>query len=228
MKSEPPERDGPSLKITEKARGMILTLLSREEEPESLALWIEVGDSGDRRGLEMEFRPAAAALAGDTVQDHDGITLVIPQQSAERLKGPTVYITTVAVERAFSDDEEYESLDVIPAGASRASMSPAVGVRGLTPAHLSGDVAQRVMKVLEESINPAIAMHGGHADLVSVEGSTANLQLSGGCQGCGLATVTLTQGIAVAIKKAIPEIQNVVDVTDHSSGTNPFFQSSKK
>ena len=43
-----------------------------------------------------------------------------------------------------------------------------------------------------------------------------------------MATVTLTQGIEVAIKEAVPEITEIVDVTDHAAGTNPYFEASKK
>jgi Fe/S biogenesis protein NfuA len=102
-----------------------------------------------------------------------------------------------------------------------------VGGNG-APADLSGDVAQQVLQVLEHQINPAIAAHGGRADLVAVEEGSAYLRLSGGCQGCGMATVTLGQGIEVAIKDNVPEIEKVVDVTDHASGANPYFESAKK
>ena len=61
----------------------------------------------------------------------------------------------------------------------------------------------------------------GH--LVAVDGSVAQLELGGGCQGCGLAAVTLRQGIERAILDAVPEVDEVVDVTDHSLGTNPFY-----
>jgi Fe/S biogenesis protein NfuA len=85
-----------------------------------------------------------------------------------------------------------------------------------------------VIQVLDEQINPAIAAHGGRAELVAVEDGVAYLRLGGGCQGCGLATVTLSQGIEVAILDAVPEVTQVVDVTDHASGTNPYFESAKK
>jgi Fe/S biogenesis protein NfuA len=93
---------------------------------------------------------------------------------------------------------------------------------------LSSELAQRVLTVLEDQINPSIAMHGGRADLVAVEQSVAYVRLSGGCQGCGLATVTLSQGIEVALRESVPEIASVVDVTDHASGTNPFYEPAKK
>jgi Fe/S biogenesis protein NfuA len=81
-----------------------------------------------------------------------------------------------------------------------------------------------VSQVLEQHINPAIAMHGGMAQLVGVEGDIAYVRLGGGCQGCGLAGVTLDQGIEQAIVAAVPEISSVVDVTDHASGENPYYE----
>jgi Fe/S biogenesis protein NfuA len=83
------------------------------------------------------------------------------------------------------------------------------------------------MMVLDRQINPSIAAHGGHAELVGVEEGTAYLRLSGGCQGCSMATVTLSQGIEVAIKELVPEITRVLDVPDHASGTNPYFEAAK-
>ena len=80
----------------------------------------------------------------------------------------------------------------------------------------------------DSQINPSIASHGGYAELVAVEEDVAYLRLSGGCQGCGMASVTLSQGIEVVIKESVPEITRVVDVTDHASGANPYFESAKK
>ena len=93
---------------------------------------------------------------------------------------------------------------------------------------LSGDVAKRLVQVLDQQVNPAIAAHGGRADLVAVEDDTAYLRLSGGCAGCGMASVTLSQGIEVAIRAGVPEITHIVDVTDHAAGENPYFEAAKK
>ncbi len=82
--------------------------------------------------------------------------------------------------------------------------------------------------MLEEQINPQIASHGGRADLVAVDEPVAYLRLSGGCQGCGMAAATLSQGIEVAIIDAVPQISEIVDVTDHAGGTNPYFEAAKK
>ena len=88
---------------------------------------------------------------------------------------------------------------------------------------LSGTVEERVDQLLREHINPSIASHGGIARLVSIDGDAAYLELGGGCQGCGLAAMTLRQGIEKAILENVPEITEVVDTTDHASGSNPFY-----
>lgn len=96
------------------------------------------------------------------------------------------------------------------------------------PVDLSGDVAQRVAQVLELQINSSIAVHGGRADLVAVEDDAAYLRFSGGCAGCGIVAVTLSQGIEVALCESVPEITRVIDVTDHAAGTNPYYEAAKK
>src|ERR1700722_7240847 len=67
----------------------------------------------------------------------------------------------------------------------------------------------------------------GRADLVTMDGSVVHLRLSGGCQGCGMAKELLTQGIEGILREAVPEISDIVDVTNHAEGSNPFYQSTK-
>jgi Fe-S cluster biogenesis protein NfuA len=84
-----------------------------------------------------------------------------------------------------------------------------------------------VQRILDEQINPAVGDHGGFIRLVEVKDHTAHIQFEGGCQGCAMAEVTLRQGVEVMIKEQIPEIVAIVDVTDHASGTNPYFETKK-
>jgi Fe/S biogenesis protein NfuA len=90
------------------------------------------------------------------------------------------------------------------------------------------EASQRIQQLFDEQINPSIAAHGGYVNLLAVEGDTAYVELGGGCVGCGMADVTLKQGIEVAIKETVPSIERVVDSTDHASGTNPYFKPGKK
>lgn len=86
-------------------------------------------------------------------------------------------------------------------------------------------IEEQVKDLLAKKINPSVASHGGHVSLVEVKKQTVYLELSGGCQGCGMAKATLKQGIERAILESIPAIESVVDVTDHSSGQRPYYKS---
>jgi Fe/S biogenesis protein NfuA len=80
-----------------------------------------------------------------------------------------------------------------------------------------------VQQLFDQQINPAIAGHGGQVSLLGVDGPDAYIEFSGGCQGCGMANVTLGQGIEAAVKKFVPGIERMVDVTNHEAGTNPYY-----
>ncbi|TAK08600.1 MAG: iron-sulfur cluster assembly accessory protein [Candidatus Manganitrophaceae bacterium] len=96
-----------------------------------------------------------------------------------------------------------------------------------TPPNLDSPQAKAVQRVIDTEINPGVAAHGGYITLVDVKEDIAYIRLGGGCQGCGMSNVTLKQGVVVAIKKAIPEIKDVMDVTDHAGGTNPYYSPGK-
>lgn len=81
----------------------------------------------------------------------------------------------------------------------------------------------QVQRVLEAEINPMVAGHGGKITLVDIQGDTAFVRLEGGCQGCSSSQATLRQGVEVAIRRSVPAIQSVIDVTDHNSGSNPYM-----
>ncbi|MBD21123.1 MAG: hypothetical protein CMM37_08810 [Rhodospirillaceae bacterium] len=89
---------------------------------------------------------------------------------------------------------------------------------------LNTEEAIAIQEVLETRVNPSVAGHGGHISLIDVDGSRAYIRMEGGCQGCGMANVTLKEGVAVEIQKVVPSIKEVLDVTDHAGGTNPYFQ----
>jgi Fe/S biogenesis protein NfuA len=90
-----------------------------------------------------------------------------------------------------------------------------------------GPVAEAIMRVLDEKINPAVASHGGHISLVGVQDETAYLRFGGGCQGCGMINVTLKQGVEKTLFADVPQITKVLDVTDHAAGTNPYYEPGK-
>jgi Fe/S biogenesis protein NfuA len=203
----------PVLRITDAARALVIEARSGETNAESLALFVEInGVSDGSFTYDMWFESPSDAGPKDVVQHHDDLSVVIGEQSIARLRGATL-------------DEGASGLVIL----NPNSPPPAPGaVRPAPPSDLSSPVEQAVLAVLEAEINPQIASHGGRADLVAVDSGVAYLRLSGGCQGCGMAQVTLSQGISVAIREAVPEIVDIVDVTSHQDGTNPYFEAAKK
>ena len=84
-------------------------------------------------------------------------------------------------------------------------------------------VREAVQHVLDAQANPSIAAHGGHVAVVDVQDGVVSLRMSGGCQGCAASAATLRQGVEQMIRMAVPEVREIVDVTDHSAGTNPYY-----
>jgi Fe/S biogenesis protein NfuA len=89
------------------------------------------------------------------------------------------------------------------------------------------DLRSKLQDLIDTMINPAVAGHGGFVELVDVQDNRVYLAMGGGCQGCGAADVTLKSGIERLIKEEIPEITEVLDATDHSAGTNPYYSAGK-
>ena len=108
--------------------------------------------------------------------------------------------------------------------------APAVAERASTgAARLSDDeLYERVNDLFEQQVNPMVARHGGRVELIDVQDAVVLLRMGGGCQGCGMASVTLRQGIEGILHQSLPEVQGIVDITDHTSGANPYFASAKK
>lgn len=200
------------LTVTDAAIEKAVMVRSREDEPERHALWVEVVGSGLQPGYDLYLQPLADAPPDAHVQDHGRLAVVIPAESVEALRGATL-------------DRQG---DLLTGGLVLHTPNRASPSIGPPPEALEGPVAERVHRVLQEQINPAIAAHGGSAELVAVQEGVAYLRLGGGCVGCGMVAVTLTQGIESAILQTVPEVHSIVDVTDHAAGANPYYEPAKK
>lgn len=86
------------------------------------------------------------------------------------------------------------------------------------------ELARRISAVFDKTINPGLAQHGGRVKLVDLQGTVAYVEMSGGCQGCSMATKTLREGIMRVLAHEFPELTGVVDTTDHASGSSPYFK----
>ena len=164
--------------------------------------------AGIRELIETRIRPTAQQDGGDVVFRgyENGVVLLEMQGTAFALKD--------AIENMLR--HFYPELEAVK---DYRDAMPKPGLS--TP---EGDAIQQL---LDEQINPAVAAHGGHISLVDVQNDTVYIRLEGGCQGCGMADVTLKQGIATEIKRLVPKITSVLDATDHAGGTNPYYQPGK-
>jgi Fe/S biogenesis protein NfuA len=193
----------PLLTITDPARARVLEVRASETEPEALALWLEVtGSTGTAYTYDMYFRRVDEAGDLDVVQHGDDLSVVVPSEHVDKVRGSTLDLS----------------------GGGMVLQNPnAPQLPPMPDLDLDDPIVAKIVEVLAVQVNPSIASHGGFAELVAVEDSRAYLRMGGGCQGCGMAAATLSQGIEVAILDSVPEISEVVDITDHAGGTNPYY-----
>ena len=140
----------------------------------------------------------------------DDVTLRLPSRHADFLSDVQIDFVSTLQQTGFKVDNP-KPPPAVPGGPSADG----------TPLY------EAVQKVIQTEINPGLASHGGYVTLLSVKDNVAYVRMGGGCQGCGMAAATMRQGVEVSIKKAVPEILEVVDGTDHAGGENPYFASDK-
>lgn len=140
----------------------------------------------------------------DTTVDAGGVKLYVDPESAKWLEGASIDFIDGLQGSGFKVD------------------APNAGLPQPT-----GPLADAVNKALEERVNPMIASHGGSVSLVAVEEGTVYLRFGGGCQGCGMVKATLKQGVEKVLFEEVPGLEKVMDITDHASGTNPYYRSAE-
>ena len=203
------------LEVDDDARKMLLEVRDREPDAEDLGLVLRIsGLNGDAFAYEMAFMRTEDAGATDVIEQHGDLSLIVPKGDADNLRGAKLTMSRDLLNPGLSIQN--------PNGPS-----PRILGDGEAP-DLTGSVAERVVQVMNDVVNPAIAAHGGFGEIVAVEEGTVYVKLGGGCVGCGMATVTLSQGIESTLRDMVPEVQKVVDVTDHASGENPYYEAAKK
>ncbi len=196
------------LDVTPAAMSTVLGIRAQEEDPEGTALRVEViGVSGVEYKYDLSFDDLAKADDSYRVYTIGELSVMVPETSAEMMRGATLDLPSNPMQEGL----------VI----RNPNRPDPLGDMG--DIELVGEPAEKVQQLLEQKINPALASHGGFAELVKVEGETAHVLMGGGCQGCSMSAVTLAEGIKSSILAMIPEITEVIDATNHEAGENPFF-----
>ncbi len=194
--------------VTDAARQTVMEIRAKESDAESLGLRVEVtGASGVDYTYDLSLDSVTDAADDDHIHTVDGLSVIIPANSVDAMRGSTLDLPAVAGQGGL-----------VIRNPNRPNPLGEMG-----QLELSGDAANKITVLLAERINPALAAHGGFAELVGVEGETAYVTMGGGCQGCSMSAATLQQGIQKAILEAVPEITEVVDSTDHQQGANPYY-----
>ena len=160
-----------------------------------------------RNDYAFSLSEISKAEPTDIILDEDGIKILVDDISAPQLNECTVDFVDSELSSGFKVEPKPKS--PIAAGVELDFEDPQV---------------KQAHDILVNEINPSIAAHGGFARLVGVKDNVVYLQMGGGCQGCGMAAMTLRQGIETKIREAMPEIVDVVDETDHAAGTSPYYQ----
>jgi Fe/S biogenesis protein NfuA len=201
----------PMIQLTDAARDKIRSLVDAEVVRDP-ALRIALARSDEPRSpLEREYD--ISLVERDDKQkteiavNLDGIRVLLNLDTSNLLSGATV---------------DWDS----DGGGFRVEVPrperPAAPERTNGP-ELSGPLADRVQLVIEELINPRIAAHGGAVELMDVSDQTIYIRMTGGCQGCAASAATLRMGVERMVKEEVPEVEEVVDLTDHTAGVNPYY-----
>lgn len=197
------------LDISDVAREKILSVLA-SQEPAVDTLRISSRAPGK---FSMSLEPQSAPLPEDTVLPYEGFTVLVDPQSVPYVEGTHL-----------------DWVDTYGGGGFQftSPSSPGPAAKKQAPEGPEGDIWRQIQEVIDEEVNPAVASHGGYIDLMGVEGDTAYILMGGGCQGCGMANVTLKQGVERVIKERVPSIREILDTTDHAGGRNPYYAPATK
>jgi Fe-S cluster biogenesis protein NfuA len=89
------------------------------------------------------------------------------------------------------------------------------------------EIRELVQMLLDREVNPSVAAHGGTILLTDVKDGQLYIEMSGSCQGCAASQFTLRQGFERIVRRVVPEVSEIIDVTDHAGGRSPYYQHSQ-
>jgi Fe/S biogenesis protein NfuA len=202
------------IQLTDQARAKIDALVDAGavRDP-ALRIALAAGADGERSPLEREY--AISLVERDDKQkteiaiNLDGIRVLLNLDTSNLLSGAII---------DWSDADGGFRVDTPRSGRPSALPAAPTGSGGAW-----GPLADKVQTVFDTLINPRIAAHGGAVELVDVAEDVIYVRMTGGCQGCAASALTLRQGIERMVREEIPEVRDIVDLTDHEAGVNPYY-----
>ena len=195
----------PIITVTPAAIENLRELRDDEDDADQLGLRLAIASApGEDFRYDLSFEEYLKAAFTDEVRTHDGIKVIIPGDDVELLTGATL---------------DHNSTQGLVIRNPNRPASP--NVEGLTN---DDALSAEVEALVSSEVNPALAAHGGFVTYVGHDGEgTAYLTMGGGCHGCSMSKMTMLDGVQTMLVDAIDAIERVKDLTDHSSGENPFY-----
>ena len=195
------------LDVSEAALAKVLQIREGEDDSETLGLRVEItGTNGADFTYDLTFDPIAEASDNAEVYEVADLTIIIPAESVENLTGATLDLPSNPMQGGL-----------VIRNPNKPDLLAGHDIE------LSGPLADKLQQLLDRHINPSLAAHGGYAQLERVEDTVVYISMGGGCQGCAMSAATLREGITAMIGQALPEVTQVIDVTDHEAGENPYY-----
>ena len=193
------------IEITPEALAKLLELRDEEPEKDRLGLRIEVLVApGDEFTYDLSFDVVTQAAFSDEVRTIDGLKIIVPQASVEHIHGATL------------DYSDRQGLLM-----RNPNKPPAPVVEGLVK---DDEMSAQIEAVIATDVNPSLAAHGGFVTFVGHDTQgTAYLTMGGGCHGCSMSKMTMLEGVQSTLGDQDPGVVKVRDLTDHTSGSNPFY-----
>lgn len=200
----------PIITITEAALGKLLELRADESDAEQLGLRLAIASApGEDFRYDLSFDEYLKAAFTDEVRTHEGgagesIKVIVPGEHVELLQDATLDYT--------------DSQGLVIRNPNRPQ---APDIEGLTN---DDELSAEIEALVSSEVNPALAAHGGFVTYVGHDGEgTAFMTMGGGCHGCSMSKMTMLEGVQTMLSEQIPAVQRVKDLTDHSTGENPFY-----
>jgi Fe/S biogenesis protein NfuA len=195
----------PIITVTPEALEHLRELRDDEVDGDKLGLRLAIAsDPGEEFRYDLSFEEFLSAEFTDEVRTHDGMKVIIPGADVELLRGATLDFTST------------QGLVIRNPNRPRVP-----SIEGLTA---DDELSAEVEALVADQVNPALAAHGGFVTYVGHDGEgTAYLTMGGGCHGCSMSKQTMLDGVQTMLVDAIDGIERVRDLTDHSTGENPFY-----
>ena len=189
--------------ISENAQGYFLRLL-QSQGGDAVGIRLSAVHPGTPRAdARLEFCDGGDLLGDEWAIDCAGFTLYVDAPSAPFLEAATI--------------------DYVDNATGGQLTIRAPRIKGEEPAE-GASLVERVQWLIETEINPQLASHKGRVALDSIDADgVVYLRFGGGCHGCGMADVTLKQGIEKSLVEKVPGVTAVRDATDHSTGSAPYI-----